>query len=65
METLVCLKRQAIPSFNQPTHFRAVKMQLRNHNDKVQHTLSNTLLQACSGTTALCTAESINSRFFD
>ena len=41
METLVCLKSQAIPSFSQPTHFRAAKMQLRNHTDRY-NTLSTT-----------------------
>lgn len=43
METLICLKSQAIPSFNQLTHFRAVKMQLRKHAGEEQHTLYNSL----------------------
>lgn len=43
METLICLKSQAIPSLNQPTHFSAVKMQLRKHADEVQHTLYKSL----------------------
>lgn len=65
METLICLKSQAIPSFNQFTHFRAVKMQLRKHAGEEQHTLYNSMYKLAQEQQTLCTAESTNSRFLD
>lgn len=50
METSICLKSQAIPSFNQFTHLRAVRMQLRKHTGE-EHALYNSLWTSCSGTT--------------
>lgn len=59
---VICLKSQAIPSFNPPTHFRAVRMRLRSHADRVQH--SHTLhYKLAQEPQTLCTAESANSRF--
>lgn len=65
METLICLKSQAIPSFNQFTHLRAVRMQLRKHAGEGTHTLQLPVDKPAQEQQTLCTAESTNSRLLD
>lgn len=65
METLICLKSQAIPSFNQFTHFGAVNAAEETHWQGTTRVLQLPVYKLAQEQQTLCTAESTNSRLLD